>query len=135
MAFIQNESLEGDFMTALNAAKRGLGREIETLQEKFWRISDAIWSYAELGFEEVKSAGLLAHTLEEAGFQIQWGVAGMPTAFVATWSHGTGKPVIGFLGEFDALPMLSQKAGCPTQEPLVPGAPWRTRPDCAYPSG
>ncbi|MFH0801892.1 MAG: amidohydrolase [bacterium] len=110
-------------MTALNAAKQGLAKKIEAQQEKFWKISDAIWSYAELGFEEVKSSALLARTLEEAGFQVERGVAGMPTAFVATWSHGTGKPVIGFLGEFDALPMLSQKAGCPTQEPLVPGAP------------
>jgi aminobenzoyl-glutamate utilization protein B len=51
------------------------------------------------------------------------GVAGMPTAFVANWSHGTGKPVLGFLAEYDALPMLSQKAGSATQEPVVPGAP------------
>ena len=47
----------------------------------------------------------------------------MPTAFVATWSNGSGKPVIGFLGEYDALPMLSQKAGVPKKDPLVPGAP------------
>jgi len=47
----------------------------------------------------------------------------MPTAFVASWSYGTGKPVVGFLAEYDALPMLSQKAGSPIQDPLVPGAP------------
>jgi aminobenzoyl-glutamate utilization protein B len=110
-------------MAKRNSGKDAILSEIEAQQEKFWSISDAIWSYAELGFEEWKSSDLLAKTLEEAGFRVKRGVAGMPTAFVASWSHGTGKPVIGFLGEFDALPMLSQKAGCPTQEPLVPGAP------------
>lgn len=105
------------------SGKRVLAEEIEAQQEKFWRISDAIWSYAELGFQEWKSSALLAQTLEAAGFQVTRGVAGMPTAFVATWSHGSGKPAIGFLGEFDALPTLSQKAGCPTPDPLIPGAP------------
>lgn len=110
-------------MTAMDAGKQALGKVIEAQQEKYGKISDAIWSYAELGFEEVKSSALLAQTLEEAGFQVERGAAGMPTAFVATWGQGAGRPVIGFLGEFDALPMLSQKGGCPTQDPLVPGAP------------
>lgn len=110
-------------MTTANQDKLEIARSIETLQEKFWRISDAIWSYAELAFEEYKSSQLLAHVLESAGFQVERGVAGMPTAFVATWSYGSGKPTIGFLGEFDALPMLSQKAGATKKDPVVPGAP------------
>lgn len=96
---------------------------IERMQEKFFRISDAIWTYAELALEEYKSSKLLADTLEEAGFTIETGVGGMPTAFVASWSNGTGKPVIGFLAEYDALPMLSQKGGVPVHDPVVPGAP------------
>ena len=89
--------------------------------EKFGKISDAIWSYAELGLQEFKSSKLLADTLEQAGFKVERGLAGMPTCFVAT--YGSGKPVIGLLGEFDALPMLSQKGRVPTQDPLVEGAP------------
>jgi aminobenzoyl-glutamate utilization protein B len=89
--------------------------------EKFGQISDAIWSYAELGLQEVRSSKLLADTLEEAGFKVERGVAGMPTAFVA--SYGSGKPVIGLLGEFDALPMLSQKGRVPTKDPIIDGAP------------
>ena len=64
---------------------------------------------------------LLIKTLEEEGFKVEKGVAGMPTCFVASW--GSGKPVIGILGEFDALPMISQKALSPVQMPVVDGAP------------
>jgi len=110
-------------METLDTKKVETVRVVESKQKKLWKISDAIWSYAELGLEEYKSSKLLADTLEEAGFKVERGVAGMPTAFVASWSHGTGKPVIGFLAEYDALPMLSQKAGSPTQDPVVPGAP------------
>ncbi len=88
---------------------------------RFGRISDAIWEYAELGLQEFRSSKLLADTLEEAGFKVERGLAGMPTCFVGT--YGSGKPVIGLLGEFDALPMLSQKANSPSQDPIVPGAP------------
>ncbi len=89
--------------------------------EKFGKISDAIWSYAELGLRESKSSTLLADILEDAGFTVERGLAGMPTCFVAT--YGSGKPVIGLLGEFDALPMISQKGRVPRQEPVVEGAP------------
>jgi aminobenzoyl-glutamate utilization protein B len=89
--------------------------------EKFGKISDAIWEYAELGMQEFKSSKLLADTLEEAGFTVERGAAGMPTCFVA--SYGSGKPVIGILGEYDALPMISQKGRVATQDPLVEGAP------------
>ncbi len=89
--------------------------------EKYGKISDAIWSYAELGLQEFKSSALLAKTLEDAGFKVERGLAGMPTCFVA--SYGSGKPVIGILGEFDALPMLSQKGRVPEQDPLIEGAP------------
>ncbi len=89
--------------------------------ERFGKISDSIWEYAELGLQEFRSSKLLADTLEEAGFTVERDLAGMPTCFVAT--YGSGKPVIGILGEFDALPMLSQKGRVPKQDPVVEGAP------------
>ncbi|MCX7885698.1 MAG: amidohydrolase [Verrucomicrobiae bacterium] len=88
---------------------------------KFGRISDAIWSYAELGLQEHRSVALLIRTLEEAGFKVEKGLAGMPTCFVATF--GSGKPVIGILAEYDALPGLSQKGRVTKPDPLVAGAP------------
>jgi aminobenzoyl-glutamate utilization protein B len=88
---------------------------------KFGRISDAIWSYAELGLQEHKSSALLIRTLEEDGFKVEKGLAGMPTCFVAT--YGSGKPVVGVLAEYDALPMLSQKGRTPKHDPVVAGAP------------
>lgn len=88
---------------------------------KFDKISDSIWSYAELGLQEYKSSALLIKTLEEAGFKVEKGLAGMPTCFVA--SYGSGKPVIGILVEYDALPGLSQKGRSPKEDPLVAGAP------------
>ncbi|MFM8742923.1 MAG: amidohydrolase, partial [Cytophagales bacterium] len=69
-------------------------------------IARQIWANAELGFQETKSSALLQETLRNAGFEVNAGVAEMPTAFVAT--YGSGKPVIGILAEFDALPGLSQ---------------------------
>jgi aminobenzoyl-glutamate utilization protein B len=89
--------------------------------KKFGIISDAIWNYAELGMQEFKSSAILIKTLEDEGFSVEKGVAGIPTCFVASW--GSGSPVIGILGEYDALPGLSQKALSPVQLPLVTGAP------------
>jgi len=89
--------------------------------ERFGQISDSIWDYAELGLQEFNSSKLLADTLEAAGFKVERGLAGMPTCFVAT--YGSGRPVIGLLGEFDALPMISQKGRVPRQDPVVEGAP------------
>lgn len=88
---------------------------------KFGKISDAIWSYAELGMQEFKSSALLIKTLEEEGFAIEKNIAGIPTSFIASW--GEGKPVIGVLGEYDALPMISQKGRVSSQDPVIEGAP------------
>ena len=84
---------------------------------RFSATSRSIWEYAELGYSEGKSSSLLQRELEAAGFTIRSGVAGEPTAFVAT--YGQGEPVIGIMGEFDALPGLSQDT-VPTRKPLVP---------------
>jgi aminobenzoyl-glutamate utilization protein B len=73
-----------------------------------WAMARQIWEWAEVGYQEQKSSTLLADALESGGFRVERGVAGIPTAFVAT--IGSGQPVIGILGEFDALPGLSQQA-------------------------
>jgi aminobenzoyl-glutamate utilization protein B len=73
-----------------------------------WPTALKIWEWAEPGYQEKKSAALLAEVAEKAGFTVKKGVAGIPTAFTAEF--GSGKPVIGILGEFDALPELSQEA-------------------------
>jgi len=79
-----------------------------------------IWQNPELSLVEFKSSGKLQEYLAANSFKIEKGVAGMATAFVATW--GSGRPVIGILGEFDALPNLSQEAGVTTRKPIVAGA-------------
>lgn len=84
------------------------------------RLGDEIWDAAEIAYTEVKSAEYLASALEKEGFQVQRGVAEIPTAFTAR--YGSGKPVIGILGEYDALYGLSQKAGATEKVAEIPGA-------------
>ena len=86
--------------------------------EHYGALSRQIWELAELGYQETKSAALLRDELTAAGFRVDEGVAGMPTAFVASW--GSGKPVIGVMGEFDALPGLSQD-DVPERKPRTAG--------------
>lgn len=81
---------------------------LESQKEKYGDIAQTIWEYAEMGYQEEKSSALLAKTLEDEGFKIEKGVAGIPTAFIAEYSNGG--PVIAILGEYDALPGISQKA-------------------------
>jgi len=76
--------------------------QVDRLTGTIDEISDTLWEYAELGLKEYKSAAYLTRQLEQAGFQVERGVAGMQTAFVAT--YGSGRPVIGVLAEYDALP-------------------------------
>ena len=84
-------------------------------------LAKEIWGYAELSYEETKSAAALIAALKAEGFTIEEGIAGMPTAFTAAYKCGSGKPVVGFLAEYDALAGLSQKAACPVQEAVEPG--------------
>ena len=81
---------------------------IDAKYDKYSTTAKKIWDFAEVGFQETQSSALLQKTLSEEGFKIESGVAEMPTAFTATF--GQGKPVIGILGEFDALPGVSQEA-------------------------
>ena len=75
-------------------------------------LAKEIWNYAELSYEETRSAAALIGALKNEGFTIEEGIAGIPTAFTATYAVGSGKPVVGFLAEYDALAGLSQKAAC-----------------------
>jgi aminobenzoyl-glutamate utilization protein B len=103
----------------INPNKRLAIESVEQHQDGLIRLSNEIWAYAETALKETRSAKALADFAEEQGFTVRRGVAKMPTAFTAEF--GSGKPVIGILGEFDALPGISQKAQ-PTKEPLAIGA-------------
>ena len=92
---------------------------IESRASDFIAVSDAIWGFAELSLNEYQSAACYVDFLKKEGFEVREQVAGIPTAF--SGSFGAGKPVIGILGEFDALSNLSQHAGVAHKEPVVPG--------------
>lgn len=85
--------------------------------------NDRIWEYAELAYHETRSADLLCQILKDEGFSVTTGDAGIPTCFTGSFSYGSGKPVMGILGEYDALSSLSQKAASPRKEPVEAGAP------------
>ena len=104
----------------LSKTKKAIIASVEKHKANLIQISDEIWALAETAFEETKSSKILADYAESQGFKVERGVAGEPTAFVAT--YGSGKPVISVLGEFDALPGLSQKTE-PTKNPVVDGNP------------
>jgi len=93
---------------------------MEAARAEYDGIAKRIWQLAEVGYQETQSSALLRTRLESAGFRIEAGVAEIPTAFVASW--GSGKPVIAILGEFDALPGLSQDA-VPNRKVLIDGGP------------
>lgn len=101
-------------------AVMSIAAEIESMKPHFTTLSDSIWDFAELKFEERQSSGVLANALEENGFAVRRGVAGMDTAFIGEFGHG--RPVIAFLGEFDALAGMSQMAGVAEAKPLEPDA-------------
>lgn len=89
-------------------------------EKDFEEISDQIWDFAEYRFKEYRSAEVQMQYLEKRGFKVTRGIGGIPTAFKAEW--GKSGPVIGFLGEYDALAGLSQKADCTKADPITPGA-------------
>ena len=92
---------------------------VEKQRADLIRLSDQIWGFAEVGLVETQSAEVLAKYAEQNGFTVKRGVAGISTAFVA--SYGSGQPIIGIMGEYDALPGISQKA-TPARDVLHPGA-------------
>ena len=118
--FILVASISGQSGKKFIKEKEAVVQLIESMQDEMIKVSDTIWKYAEVGLEEYKSSKLLADFAEKNGFKVERGISGMPTAFIA--SYGTGKPVIGITGEYDALPGLSQKA-IPKKEAVIEGGP------------
>ncbi|MEP7108480.1 MAG: amidohydrolase [Ferruginibacter sp.] len=106
--------------TNSSASKNAVLASVEKHQQELITLSDQVWAFAEIAMKETNSSKLLAAYAEAQGFKVSRGVAEIPTAFIAEF--GSGKPIIGVLGEFDALPGLSQKAS-PVKEALVNGAP------------
>ena len=93
----------------LTTAEQSVLTGIDGRYEQTEAVAHQIWDWAELGYKETQSSDLLASELEAAGFSIEKSVAGIPTAFIASFKQGDG-PVIAILGEFDALPGFSQAA-------------------------
>jgi aminobenzoyl-glutamate utilization protein B len=103
----------------VSAAKREAVASIDRQSADMTGLSDQIWAFAETSLRETRSAAALADYAEARGFEVERGVAEMPTAFIA--SYGKGRPIIGIMGEYDALPGISQKAQT-KQEALEGGA-------------
>jgi aminobenzoyl-glutamate utilization protein B len=101
--------------------KTQVANDIDGMRVFTQQAIDQIYSYGELGFQEVETSKYIVGILRQNGFTVREGVAGMPTAWVATW--GAGKPVIALGTDIDGLPQTNQKPGIPWHEPLVDGAP------------
>jgi aminobenzoyl-glutamate utilization protein B len=103
------------------ALKADLGGQIEGMKKQAQMMIDSVFSFGELGFQEFETSKYLTGILEHEGFRIERGVAGIPTAFVATW--GQGKPVIALGSDIDDIPQASQKPGVAYHDPMIEGAP------------
>lgn len=120
-SFIIFFSVQSAFAQQLTPAKKTAVGWIDGAKSTHEEMIKYLWDNPELSLVEFKSSAKLQDYLAKNGFKIEKGVAGMPTAFVATW--GSGKPVIGFLCEYDALPGISQVAGKVAREAVIPGSP------------
>lgn len=94
---------------------------VDATEEKTVQLATDVWNYAEPAYAEIKSAAAYCKALEEEGFAIETNIAGIPTAFMATYQCGNGGVRMGLLAEYDALPGLSQEAGLPVCKPITPG--------------
>src|SRR5882762_9410597 len=107
--------------TELPALKQDAVTEVDRLQTFTQQMVDQIFSYSELGFQEVETSRYVTGILEKNGFRVERGLAGIPTAWVAT--YGSGKPVIAFITDVDCIPRASQKPGVAYHDPVIEGAP------------
>jgi aminobenzoyl-glutamate utilization protein B len=103
------------------ALKTTATENVDAMAKQIQEMVDSVFSFSELAFQEHETSRYLTAILEKNGFSIQRGVAGIPTAWTATW--GSGKPVIALGSDIDGIPMASQKPGVAYHEPLIPGAP------------
>jgi aminobenzoyl-glutamate utilization protein B len=105
----------------LAAYKHQVVGDVESLKKRTQIMNDMVFSFAELGFQEFETSKYLTEVLEKEGFTVERGIAGIPTAWMATW--GSGKPVIALGSDIDCIPKASQRPGIDHHEPLVEGAP------------
>ncbi|WP_414654642.1 amidohydrolase [Hymenobacter sp.] len=105
----------------LEALKKELATEIDKQQKATQQMVDMVFSFGELGFQEVETSRYLTGILKKNGFTIEQGIAGIPTAWVAKW--GSGKPVIAIGSDIDCIPKASQKPGVAYHDPIITGAP------------
>jgi aminobenzoyl-glutamate utilization protein B len=103
------------------AMKADLAGEVDHMKKQAQVMVDTIFSYGELGFQEFETSKYLTSMLEKEGFKVQRNIAGIPTAFLATW--GEGKPVISLGSDIDDIPQASQKPGVAYHDPMIAGAP------------
>src|ERR687889_298363 len=108
-------------MRRLARLKAELIRGIDARAKLGQQMVDQLFSFGELGFQEQESSRYLTGLLEQNGFTVERGVAGIPTAWVATW--GSGKPVIALGSDIDGIPQASQKPGVAYRAPMIEGAP------------
>jgi aminobenzoyl-glutamate utilization protein B len=101
--------------------KRDVGLEVDAMQENIQKWNDSVFSFAEPGFQEFETSKYLTNILKQNGFTIQENLAGIPTAWMASW--GSGKPVIALGSDIDDIPQASQKPGVAWHEPIIEGAP------------
>src|SRR5580692_1648019 len=101
--------------------KADLAGQIDSMKKQAQVMVDSVFSFGELGFQEFETSKYLSGILEKEGFKIERGIAGIPTAFVASW--GAGKPVIALGSDIDDIPQASQKPGVAYHDPMIEGAP------------
>src|SRR5579864_8780307 len=103
------------------AMKADLTGQIDAMKKQAQVMVDSVFSFGELGFQEFETSKYLSGILEKEGFKIERGIAGIPTAWVASW--GSGKPVISLGSDIDDIPQASQKPGVAWHDPMIEGAP------------
>ena len=103
------------------ALKAEVAAQIDSIQKQAQVMVDSVFSFGELGFQEIETTKYLTAILEKEGFRVERGIAGIPTAWVATW--GQGKPVISLGSDVDDIPQASQKPGVAYHLPMIEGAP------------
>src|SRR3954469_21366884 len=101
--------------------KADLVGQIDSMKKQAQVMVDTVFSFAEPGFQEFETSRYLTGILEKEGFKIERGIAGIPTAWMASW--GTGKPVIALGSDIDCIPQASQKPGVGYHDPMIEGAP------------
>jgi aminobenzoyl-glutamate utilization protein B len=106
---------------SLSADKQALAEHIDTNAKLAQVMVDTVFSYGELGFQEIETSKYLTGILEKNGFKIERGISGIPTAWMASW--GEGRPIIALGSDLDCIPQASQKPGVAWHDPIIPGAP------------